>query len=108
MLDQLKPARLWYASTRLHRRGWGRTAKLLKAVNFAMYKCLLPGEADVSADVILEHYAVWTVGRGVRIFHGVTVAGSTWIGSPHRVVIGDDVSIGAGAIVVGGPARTIR
>lgn len=84
----IAPARLWYRSTRLQRRGWRRTAALLKGINFILYKCLLPVEADVSPDVILEHFALGTVihpnvtiGRRVRIFHHVTLAAQTWVGS---------------------------
>ena len=110
----LSPGRLWYCSTQLHRRGWGRIAKLLKLVNFALYKCLLPVEADVSQDVRLEHYGLATVvhpnvtvGRRVVIYHHVTLASETWIGSPHRIVLEDDVVIGAGAIVVARTNRTL-
>ncbi len=114
MLSLLRPASLWYASTRLHRRGWGRTARLLKLLNFALYKCLLPVEADLSPDVMLEHYALGTVihpnvtvGRRVRIYHHVTLAAETWVGSPHRIILEDDAVVGAGAIVVGRGDRTL-
>lgn len=114
MIAALQPARLWLASTRLHRRGWRRTARLLKLVNFVLYKCLLPVEAKVAPDVKLEHYALGTVihpnvtiGRRVRIFHHVTLAAETWVGSEHRIVIEDDAQIGAGAIVVGRGDRTL-
>ncbi len=114
MVRLLSPASLWYRSTRLHRRGWRRTARVLKLVNFALYKCLLPVEAEVSADVMLEHYALGTVvhpnvtvGRRVRIYHHVTLAAETWIGSPHRIVLEDDSVVGAGAIIVGRGDRTL-
>ncbi len=109
------PESLWYRSTRLHRRGWRRTAKGLKLLNFIMYKCLLPVEAEIAGpDVILQHYAVATVvhpnvtvGHRVRIFHHVTIASETWVGSPYRVVLEDDAEIGAGAIVVARGDRTL-
>ncbi len=44
-----------------------------------------------------------TCGSNVRIYYAVTLAAETWVGSPHRIVIGDDVTIGAGAIIL---ART--
>ena len=101
------PARLWWYSCRAHRVGWVRSAKALKLLNYLLFRCLLPFEADVQPDLRLEHWALGvvvhpnvTIGRRVRIFHGVTLAGETWIGSPHRIVIGDDVLIGAGASVV--------
>ena len=114
MLSALRPARLWYASTRLHRRGWTRTAKLLKLLNFTLYKCLLPVEADVAPDVIFEHYALGTVihpnvtvGRRVKIFHHVTLAAETWVGAPYRIILEDDAEVCAGAIVVGRGDRTL-
>jgi len=44
-----------------------------------------------------------TIGSNVRIYHAVTLAAETWVGSPHRIFVGDDVTIGAGAIIL---ART--
>ena len=115
MLAFFHPAHLWYASTRLHRRGWRRSASVLKLLNFLLYKCLLPVEAEIAADdLILQHYAVATVvhpnvtvGRRVRIFHHVTIAAETWVGSPWRVILEDDSEIGAGAIVVARGDRTL-
>ena len=59
---------------------------------------------------MLDHYGLGvvihpnvTIGDRVRIYHGVTLAAETWVGSEHRIVVGDDVMIGAGAMVV---ART--
>lgn len=56
----------------------------------------------------MEHYGLATVihpnvkiGRRVRIFHHVTLASESVIGSGNDIEIGDDVLIGAGAIVVG-------
>lgn len=113
-LARLRPERLWFTSTRLHRRGLRRSAKLLKLLNFFLYKCLLPVEAEVSPDVTLEHYGLSvvvhpnvTIGRRVRIFHHVTLASQTWIGSPHRIVVEDDVELGVGAIVIARINRTL-
>jgi serine O-acetyltransferase len=83
-------------------------AKLLKLVNFALFRNLLPFEAEIESDVILRHYGLCTVihpnvkvGKRVHIFHHVTLASESVIGSEHRIFIGDDVVIGAGAIVIG-------
>jgi serine O-acetyltransferase len=82
-------------------------ARLLKSFNFMMYKTILPYQAQIEDDIVLEHYGLATVihpnvvvGKRVRIFHSVTIAGETWIGSPHKIVIGNDVVIGAGAIII--------
>jgi serine O-acetyltransferase len=100
--------RVWYWSTRAYRTGHPIVARMLKLLNFVLFRNLLPFEADVAPDVRMEHYGLSTVihpnvtvGRRVRIFHHVTLASESVIGSDHRIVIGDDAVIGAGAIVIG-------
>lgn len=85
-------------------------ARLLKALNFLLYKAVLPYEAEISPDIELCHYGIGVVihpnvkiGRRVKIFHEVTLATSTWIGSPYYIEIGDDVMIGAGAKIIAKP-----
>ena len=99
--------RLWSHSRACHRRGWWRTARLIKALNFYLHHCLLPAEADVGEEVTLDHYGMGVVihpqvsiGDRVRIYHQVTIAGETWIGSPVRVRIGSDVSLGVGCKII--------
>ena len=84
--------------------------RLLKTVIFLVFHAILPCEAVVGRDLMLDHYSLGvvihpnvTLGDRVRIYHGVTLAAETWVGSEHRIVVGDDVMIGAGAMVV---ART--
>jgi serine O-acetyltransferase len=105
---RINPGKIWYWSTRAHHRGYRRTARLLKWLNFLMFRNLLPCEAKIFPDISLEHFALCTVvhpnvtiGRRVRLFHHVTLATESVIGSEHRIFIGDDVVIGAGAIVIG-------
>ncbi|CEK15935.1 serine acetyltransferase [Chthonomonas calidirosea] len=90
-------------------------ARLLKALNFLLYKAVLPYEAEISPDIELCHYGIGVVihpnvkiGRRVKIFHEVTLAMSTWIGSPYYIEIGDDVMIGAGAKIIAKPDRGLR
>lgn len=102
------PTGIWLWSCWAYRRGLKPLAKLLKMSNFFLFKCLLPFEAEVAPDILLEHYALGivmhpnvTIGRGVRIYHQVTLAAETWIGSEHRIIIEDDVIIGVGAKIIG-------
>jgi acetyltransferase-like isoleucine patch superfamily enzyme len=44
-----------------------------------------------------------SIGKNVTIFHNVTIAGETWVGSPHRVVVEDDVTLGVGSIIMPRP-----
>lgn len=106
----MRPAVLWRLSCRAYQRKWLLAARVLKGINFLVFHALLPYEAQIQPDIELAHYALGvvihpnvTIGRRVTIFHHVTLAASTWIGSEHKIVIADDVVIGAGAIVI---ART--
>lgn len=90
-------------------------AKLLKLFNYVCFKCLLPYEAELKGEVDLRHWALGIVihpqveiGNNVAIFHHVTLAAETWIGSPHRIIIEDNVLIGVGAIVIGSNIKNVR
>jgi serine acetyltransferase len=94
--------------------GLDRLARLVKTLNFVLHKCLLPAEAEVRGQLILEHYALGVVmhpqvriGRRCRIYHHVTLAAETWIGSPHFITLEDDVTIGAHSIVVARPNTSL-
>jgi serine O-acetyltransferase len=84
-----------------------RLASVVKVGNFLLFRALLPPQAILGADLKLKHYGLGVVihpnteiGDRVTIYHGVAIAGESWIGSPHRIVIGDDVTIGVGATIV--------
>ena len=101
------PEELWSRSRQLHARGFPRLALVVKTVNWMIHKCLLPAEATVGEGVILEHYALGIVihpqvemGSNYRIYHHVTLAAETYIGSPFKIRLGNNVTIGAHSIVV--------
>lgn len=109
------PEQLWVASRWLYARGFSRLARSIKFLNYLLHKTLLPMEAKVGADITLEHYGLGVVihpqveiGFGCRIYHHVTLAAESWIGSPHRIIIGDRVTIGAHSIVLARPNATLR
>jgi serine acetyltransferase len=79
-----------------------------------LFKALLPYEAQIENDLEFIHYALGVVvhpnvviGRRVRIYHQVTLAAETWIGSPHKIIIEDGVHIGTGSIVIARPDTTL-
>ena len=79
-----------------------------------LFKAILPFQADIQRDVQLEHYGLGivihpnvTISHRVRSYHHVTLAAETWVGSEHRLITGDDVLIGAGAIIVGRSNQTL-
>ena len=101
------PARLWWWSTQLHQRGVPVVPRLLKLAVFVLYHAVLPPEARIQPDVRLEHYGLGivvhpntTIGRGVKIWHNVTLAAETTIGSPSRLTVEDGVMIGASAQII--------
>lgn len=107
-LRRMTPEKLWLISVKLHRKGLRRAARVVKAINALLYSNALPPEANVADDVALWHHGLGvvihpdtTVGRRVRIAHGVTIAaGAGHANSGLGVVIENDVSIGAGACII--------
>ncbi len=103
----MRPERLWWLSCQLYRKNLVLPAKLLKACIYMLYHAVLPYQAEIEPDIVLEHYALGivvhpnvTLGHRVRIYQHVTLAAQTWIGSEHRIVVEDDVTIGAGAVLL--------
>ena len=110
----MNPLTLWRWSRVAYRLKIPILPRVLKTVIFLVYKAILPCEAVVGAGLTLDHYGLGivvhpnvTIGDRVRIYHGVTLAAETWIGSEHRIFVGDDVMIGAGAIVVARPNTSL-
>ena len=108
----MNPVTLWRLSCAAHRKKIPFVPRLLKTLIFLVYNAILPCEAVIERDLELEHYGlgvvvhpIVTIGPHVRIYHHVTLAAETWVGSPHRIFVGDNVTIGAGAIIL---ARTTQ
>lgn len=62
---------------------------------------ILPFQAQIERDISLDHDALGTVvhpnvtlGHRVRLYHHVTLATETWVGSEHRIVVEDDATVG--------------
>lgn len=105
------PERLWLLSIRLNRLGRHQLAHLVKQVNSVVFGNALGAGAKVGRDVYLGHHGLGTVvndhvtvGARVVIWHGVTLGldasrpGDDQLS--HRIVVEDDVMIGAGAAVL--------
>lgn len=110
----LSPRRLWLTSIALHRHGHVRLATVFKWLNGFLFQNSLPPEATVSPDIQLKHHALGVVlsrkvviGRGVMIHQNVTMTVRP-SGSPHNIVIEDNVTIGANAVLVTPKHRGIR
>jgi len=108
----MSPVFIWWLSCRAYQKRMKGLARLLKSINFLLYRAILPPEAEICRDLVLDHYALCVVvhpnvviGKNVRIYHQVTLATEACIGSSHKIVIGDNVIIGVGACVVARPNR---
>lgn len=103
----MSPERLWLLSIALRRRGHPRLAIWIRTLSAALYHSSLAPGASVSSDIRFGHHGFGTIvhnnvviGRRVKIWHNVTLAVRASHGSPHKIVIEDDVLIGANAVVV--------
>jgi len=101
------PEFLWSVSRALYRARLPLLARIVKTLNWVLHKCLLPAEAIVGESVTLEHYALGvvmhpqvTIGDHCRIYHHVSLAAESAIGSEYRIVLERNVTIGAHSIVV--------
>lgn len=105
---------LWWLSCRAYQLKIPLIPRLLKTFNFLVFHAILPYQAEIERDIDLKHYGLGIVihpnvkiGKRVQIYHNVTLAAETWVGSPYKIQIGDDVFIGAGAAVVGRKDQTL-
>ncbi len=130
------PERLWLTSIALRKRGHWMLAFWLKQVNTLAYHNSLAPVASVSPDVRLGHNSIGIVvtgsceiGKRVKIWHNVTLSagrrkraaaqstasgnaspaeGRVFSGPPSRIIIEDDVKIGANAVIIAPRGRTLR
>lgn len=104
----MNPSLIWWLSCQAYKRKIYFVAHILKAINFLIFHAVLPYQAEIEKDIELQHYGLGIVihpnvkiGHRVKIYHHVTIAAETWIGSEHKVFIGNDVMIGVGAAIIG-------
>jgi serine O-acetyltransferase len=106
---------LWRWSGALHRRGMRRGARLVQRLNGLVHHNDLGAGAAVGTGVVLGHRGLGVVvhdnvvlGERVRLWHNVTLAVRAKPGSRHRIVVGDDVMIGANAVVITPSEQTVH
>jgi serine O-acetyltransferase len=111
----VSPERLWRFSAALRRRGHRRLALFVKKVNSAIYHNSLAPGATFSPDIEFGHHGFGTVihsnvviGQRVKIWHNVTIAVRAATGDPQRIVIEDDVRIGANSVIITPAGRSLR
>ena len=108
-------AKFWYWSSIAYRKKLHPVAWTFKAINFFVFKAILCYENELTDDLDLVHFGFGcvshpnvTLGHRVKLFHHVTFASETRPGSSSRIVVEDDVTIGAYAILIGNDAGGIR
>jgi serine O-acetyltransferase len=111
----MSPERLWRLSAALRRRGFRRLALLVKKINSAIYHNSLAPGATFSPDIRFGHHGFGTVvhsnvviGKRVKIWQNVTIAVRSSTGSPHKIIIEDDVRIGANSVVISPDEGSLR
>lgn len=102
-----QPNRLWLLSTRYHREGKHRRARLIKAYLFLVFRAILPPQAVLAGLPALGHFAMNIVvhpnvyiGRDVVLWHGITLSVGDSPGTTSRLTIGDRVEVGTGAVII--------
>jgi serine O-acetyltransferase len=105
----MSPQRLWMLSIWLRQRGLKRLALAVKKLNSVIYHNSLAPGAKVGPGISFGHHGFGVmihsnveIGSNVHIWHHVTIAvrsRSAW-SEPHKVVIEDDVKIGAKAMII--------
>ena len=111
----MSPIRLWLLSIALRKRGHRRLAMAVKKANALIYKNSLAIGAEVSPDLKFGHQGYGNmihdnvvIGRRVKIWHNVTLAVRDRAGGHGRIVIEDDVRIGANTVVLTNRGEGIR
>jgi serine O-acetyltransferase len=111
----VSPERLWKISAALGRRGHWGLALFVKKVNSALYHNSLAPGVSFSPDVTFGHHGFGTVihnnvviGQRVKIWQNVTIAVHAATASPQRIIIEDDVRIGANSVIISPAGKSIR
>jgi len=105
------PLGIYRLSNSLQRRNFVSLAKLLRDLNFFLFKTYLPPTCEIGVDTIFGYKGMGTVihsrsiiGQGCVIGHGVTLGTSMPYASGQVLVgpkIGDNTFVGSGAKVLG-------
>jgi serine O-acetyltransferase len=110
----VSPQRLWRLSAALRRKRLLRLAFLVKKVNSAIYHNSLPPGVDFSPDVWFGHHGFGTIihsnvtiGRKVRIWQNVLITVHAEVGATERVIVEDDVHIGAHTVIIAPRGRSV-
>ncbi len=93
-----------------YKRGWKPLANLFSLLNFVVFGIEIAQHCEIGGGLYLPHtvgtvIGAWSIGKNAVIFQGVTLgAKSIDIGysAENRPLVGDNVTIGSGAKLLGG------
>lgn len=102
------PIKMYLCSRKLYKRRFGRLiAKAVWRLNRIVFSCEIAPSADIHPSVETPHNLLGciigsdlVIGENTKILHNVTIGGRN--GSPKMPIIGKNVLIGAGAVILGG------
>lgn len=103
----MSPEGMWRLAIRLRKKRLVWLAKRVKNLCSILFHNSLAIGAEVDEDLYLGHHGLGVVvhdnvvlGKRVKIWQGVTLAVRAPAGSQPKIIVGDDVMIGANAVVV--------
>jgi len=93
-----------------HRRGWGATSKALSMLNFIIFGIEIAARCEIGPGLYFPHtqgtvVGAWSIGKNAVIYQGVTLGAKELdfaYSEETRPKLDDNVTIGAGAKVLGG------
>src|SRR3954468_8501368 len=110
----LRPEPIWAWARALQQRGHTRSARALKALCFVLFRAVLPPECAVGNALSLGHLGLnvvlhpnASVGSRVLLWHSVTLASEEPPGTNIGPTIGDDVVVGAHALILHSRRRPV-
>ena len=103
----MSPENVWRLAIALRARGWRWLARCVKNANSFLFHVSLANGAVIGDDLYLGHHGLGmdvhdnlAIADRVKIWQNVTLTVRAPAGSEHKIIIGDDVVVGANAVVV--------
>lgn len=105
----MNPVQIYRIARWFHLRGFGCVARFFKALNFLVFKCVIPPECLIGTGTRLFHsglgiiiHPATKIGSNCNLYNFIVIGGghSEPDGPPISITIGDGCSISAGAKIL--------
>lgn len=97
-----------YFARWFYQKNWGWVAQILKNINRIIFACDISYKAEIKGKLTLPHQGLGVVigdgvviGNNAVIRQNVTIGGKTVDGIYQYPTLGNDVMVGAGAVIIG-------